>query len=171
MLYPWPMAPQNPSSPGPSKADRWYADGLSFECTGCGDCCRHRGEYSYVYLREEEADAIAEYLGTSYDAFVAEHCERDDDWLTLRTDAPECAFLSEDSRCGIYAVRPVQCRTWPFWDHTLRRSVWEKDVLGTCPGAGKGVLHSADEVESIARATEDWYEGRTETWEGPEPRG
>ena len=58
-----------------------------------------------------------------------------------------------------------------FWDHTLRRSVWERDVLGTCPGAGEGTLHAADEVEAIARATEDWYEGRSDDWQGPEPRG
>ena len=51
--------------------------------------------------------------------------------------------------------------------------VWRDEVLPLCPGSGsdEGTLHTADEVEDIARATEDWYEGRSERWTGPDPRG
>lgn len=150
---------------------RWYEGGLRFRCTACGECCRQHGEYAYVYLREPEAEAIAAHLGLSVADFLARHCQHEDGWITLRMDQPQCAFLGPDARCGIYPVRPVQCRTWPFWEHTLRQPVWEREVRPICPGSGDGALHTAAEVEAIARATEEWYEGEAPHWDGPEPHG
>ena len=36
----------------------------------------------------------------------------------------DCVFLKEDPErgrktCSIYPVRPLQCRTWPFWPENL----------------------------------------------------
>lgn len=156
---------------GGEPPQRWYEAGLRFTCTACGECCRHRGDYAYVYLRESEAAAIAAHLGLELATFLSRHCQREDGWLTLRTDTPECPLLTPDGRCGVYPVRPVQCRTWPFWEETLVESTWRRDVLATCPGAGTGTLHGADEVERIARANEEWHEGDAPRWCGPEPRG
>lgn len=161
---------------------RWYEAGLKFRCTACGNCCRHHGEYAYVYLLDAEAAAIAGHLGLALDVFLERYCRREDGWLSLHIDQPACPFLAEDSRCGIYAVRPVQCRTWPFWEHTLRRrEIWEREVRPVCPGVADGALHGPDEVEAIARASEDWYmaeegtqdvgRGPAPQWRGPEPRG
>ena len=77
--------------------------------------------------------------------------------MSLRMDAPACPFLQEDQRCGIYPVRPKQCATWPFWEENLERENWEGSVKDCCPGIGKGKLHSAAEVERVARETEEWY--------------
>ena len=35
----------------------WYADGLRFECSQCGDCCT--GEPGYVWVDEAEITAMA----------------------------------------------------------------------------------------------------------------
>lgn len=35
----------------------WYADGLKFKCTGCGDCCT--GAPGYVWVNKAEIEAIA----------------------------------------------------------------------------------------------------------------
>ena len=165
-----PPTPERPA-PAPERPPRWYDAGLKFACTACGNCCRNHGDYNYVYLREPEVTAIAAHLGLDEATLIAEHCERDRDWLSFRTDGPACPFLGEDSRCMVYPVRPVQCRTWPFWDETLRRAVWEKEVRAICPGAGTGTLHTAAEVEAIAAANERWYHGEARRWDGPEPRG
>jgi Fe-S-cluster containining protein len=162
----------NPMSPSPTeRSPRWYAAGLRFACTACGNCCRHHGEYAYVYVKDHEAAAIAAHLELDLATFLERYCQREDGWLSLRMDDPACPFLTSEGRCGVYPVRPVQCRTWPFWEQTLVEEAWRTDVLKTCPGAGTGVLHSADEVEHIARAHEDWYDGDDERWCGPEPRG
>jgi len=150
--------------------DRWYEDGLPFSCTACGNCCKSNGEYSHVYLREEEIAPMAEHLGLEPVELLRRHLVVKDGWISLRPDLPQCEFLTPEGRCGVYPVRPVQCRTWPFWDVNLKPGVWQKEVNSICPGSREGgPVHDADTVDAIARATEDWYEGRIETWDGLEP--
>lgn len=151
--------------------ERWYEQGLPFSCTACGNCCKSRGEYGHVYLREEEAEAMAAHLDLSLEEFMAQHAQIDEGWITLRPGLDQCGFLQGDGRCGVYEVRPVQCRTWPFWDINLKRDTWEGEVNATCPGSRSGEVHSAARVEAIAQANEDWYEDRIETWSGLEPGG
>ncbi len=148
---------------------RWYEDGLPFSCTACGNCCKSRGEYSHVYLREEEAERMASHLNLTLEAFMDAHAQIDEGWIILKPGLTQCAFLQEDGKCGVYEARPVQCRTWPFWDVNLKQETWEGEVNPTCPGSRTGQVHSAERVEAIAKATEDWYEDRIETWPGLEP--
>lgn len=136
----------------------WYKNGLRFECTQCGNCCRNHGEYAYVYLTEGEIEAIAAHLGLERADFLASYCQEEDGWITLRTSEPACAFLQADNRCAIYPVRPKQCATWPFWEENLKRETWEGPVTDCCPGIGKGEVVPAADVERIARETEEWYE-------------
>ena len=139
---------------------KWYADGLHFRCTQCGNCCRNHGEYAYVYLTEVELKEIPEQLGISRAEFLERYCSKEPgSWWSLRMDQPACPFLAADNRCAIYAVRPKQCRTWPFWEENLKRAVWEGPVKECCPGIGQGELTPAAEVLRLARETEAWYEG------------
>jgi len=137
----------------------WYHKGLRFECQRCGNCCRTHGDFSFVYMMDLEVAQIAGYLGLEEDEFRRRYCARDQGWTVIHPDYPSCPFLTEQGTCGVYPVRPMQCRTWPFWKENLRLEVWEESVVPTCPGIGKGPLHSAEEVERIARENEEWYEG------------
>lgn len=135
----------------------WYDKGLRFNCTQCGNCCRNHGDYSYVYLAERDIEAIAAHLGLSREAFLERHCQSEEGWVSLRTDAPACPFLEEDHSCAIYPVRPKQCATWPFWEENLEKATWEGPVKDCCPGLDWGTLYPAEEVERLARETEEWY--------------
>jgi hypothetical protein len=136
----------------------WYANGLRFECTGCGNCCRNHGGYAFVSLTAVELREIPAFLGLTRTEFLERYCSVEPGFLpTLRMDAPACPFLTADHRCRIYAVRPKQCRTWPFWKENLVRATWEGPVKACCPGIGKGALHPATEVERIADENERWY--------------
>ena len=136
----------------------WYSNGLRFECTQCGNCCRNHGDYSYVYLSSRDILNIAGHLKLPPKRFVEEHCRIEDGWVTLRMDEPACEFLMEDNRCAIYPVRPKQCRTWPFWEENLKQATWNGPVKDCCPGIGQGELTPAAEVDRIARETEEWYD-------------
>ena len=46
---------------------RWYQDGLQFSCTQCSHCCT--GDPGFVWLSEEECDALADRLGLEPLAF------------------------------------------------------------------------------------------------------
>jgi hypothetical protein len=110
-----------------------------------------------VYLTPPEVAGIASHLKLPRREFLAKYCTRKDGAVTIRTDSPACPFLQEDNRCGIYAVRPKQCATWPFWRENLERAVWEDEVRACCPGIGKGELHSAAEIERTASEDARWY--------------
>jgi len=136
----------------------WYENGLRFSCTRCGNCCRNHGAYTYVYLAPRDVSAIARHLGLGEGAFVARYCQVEDGWTSLRMDSPACPFLEPGNTCAIYPVRPKQCATWPFWKENLARSTWEGEVKADCPGIDEGELHPREEIERIARETEEWYE-------------
>ena len=137
----------------------WYDKGLRFSCQRSGNCCKTHGEYAYIYLAEDDVVAIASHLQLSTAEFLTRHCTEEDGYTLLRIDSPECPFLEEGHRCGIYPVRPKQCATWPFWQENLDdRARWEGPVRDCCPGIGQGDLHSREEVERLARETEEWYE-------------
>ena len=136
----------------------WYSKGLRFQCTQCGNCCKSHGAYTYLYLARSEVRAIAEHRGETEAEFRARFCAEEEGWTILRPGASVCPFLGAENRCEVYPVRPMQCRTWPFWEENLRPDIWEREVKSTCPGAGRGPLYAAEEVQRIARLNEEWYE-------------
>ena len=64
----------------------------------------------------------------------------------MKPENPDCVFL-KDNKCSVYEGRPTQCRTWPFWPEVMKPKAWRRDVVEFCPGANKGRLYSAKEIE------------------------
>lgn len=128
----------------------FYAEGLRFECQGSGKCCTSRGEYGYVYLTPYDRRRMAKVLGLPTREFTKQFCAKTEGHLHLKNPDRACQFL-EGKRCGIYAGRPGQCRTWPFWPENLVNArAWTKEVASYCPGVGKGKLYTAREIRKIA---------------------
>jgi Fe-S-cluster containining protein len=127
----------------------WYEKtGLRFECQpGCGACCTSHGEYAHVWLDGDDAERLAAHLGLSLEELRTRYVETDPEIgrERLRGDGPDCTFL-EGARCSVYAARPVQCRTFPFWSANLEsRRTWVA-LCEFCPGIDRGRLHGADEI-------------------------
>ena len=121
----------------------WYKDGLRFQCTGCGDCCT--GAPGYVWVNKEEIAALA--------AEVRHRRRRVRSAIRPRVgvrkslneyDNGDCVFFDGKTRkCRVYAARPRQCRTWPFWDSNIRTPEAWADTCEVCPGSGTGQALSA----------------------------
>src|SRR5436190_19900922 len=120
----------------PSKTEPWFADGLTFTCTQCGNCCT--GGPGYIFASKVEIARLAEHLDMSPEKVVEEYCRKVGGRISFKekrgSGGYDCIFLEEvkasrrvggeevtftKRQCTIYPVRPLQCRTWPFWDGNL----------------------------------------------------
>jgi Fe-S-cluster containining protein len=123
----------------------WYRDGLRFRCTRCGNCCT--GEPGNVWVDDAEIDALSAFVGEARAEFVARFTKLGHRGRTLREKSNgDCVFYDREQGCTVYAVRPRQCRTWPFWESNVRtEAAWER-TRSVCPGAGTGDLIPAEEI-------------------------
>lgn len=148
----------------------WYAEGLKFTCSQCGNCCT--GAPGYVWISEEEIARLAKHLKLTPDVVVERYCRRIAGRFSLQERrSPEglydCVFLKETRIgkgrnaqvkrvCTIYDVRPLQCRTWPFWSGNLAdKDAW--DAAGKrCHGINAGARTFTREQIEALRDAEDW---------------
>ena len=125
--------------------DPWYADGLNFTCTRCGNCCT--GEPGFVWVTDEEIAALATLRGEPLEQLAGLYTRAVPRGRTLREKANgDCVFYDKAIGCTVYEARPRQCRTWPFWESNLATpAAWQR-TQDVCPGAGRGELISAEEI-------------------------
>lgn len=139
----------------------WYADGLSFTCTQCGNCCT--GSPGYVMFDEKEARDIAEHLGISVTQFRSKYTHTTHGVESLQERKGkrgyDCVFLKFDkddkALCSVYPVRPTQCRTWPFWSNNLQSPRDWQHVTRICPGSGKGQFYPIENIRILRDRTPD----------------
>jgi Fe-S-cluster containining protein len=104
-----------------------------FRCRRSGNCCaRPEG---VVRVSPLDITPIADHLRTSETAVRARFVAASGDRLI---DGPggRCPFLEDgqETRCGIYAVRPKKCRSWPYWDEFLDNPAALREAARLCPG-------------------------------------
>lgn len=112
---------------------------LRFACTGCGACCTGAAE-DYVAVDAKEQEMIRAYLDVSRRWFRRRYLVRLDQHTEGLASAAngDCVFLDAAKRCRIYAVRPRQCRTYPFWPEIVAsRQAWQREAK-RCEGIGCG---------------------------------
>lgn len=129
---------------------KFYENGLRFECTGCGACCRLPG--GRVEISEEEARVIAAHLQLSLTDFIKKYCLDKNGGIELKdNELQHCIFLVND-RCAVYEARPLQCRTFPFWPENLKSEYRWNQLSEFCPGVNTGILHSDVEITEIRKS-------------------
>src|SRR5881227_3002535 len=84
-----------PSGPGEQP---WYADGLQFTCSQCGNCCT--GGPGFVWLTEVEIERLAEHLKLSIDDTIEQYCRKLHGKFSLKESRGpggswDCVFLRE----------------------------------------------------------------------------
>lgn len=130
--------------------EKFYKDGLRFECQGSGKCCTSHGEFGFVFLTPEDRKRFSTFLKIRPSEFTKKYCDRTNGVWHLKEDPkqPDCMFLTGKS-CSVYEARPSQCRTWPFWNEVMDAKSWAKDVATFCPGVGKGKLWTEQEITAV----------------------
>jgi hypothetical protein len=87
-------------------------------------------------VTKNEIYAIAELLELDVRVFVTEYLFKKMYKYSIKEqkfgDSYECIFYDRDSNgCKIYDARPIQCRTFPFWDYYKKRV---DELKLECPG-------------------------------------
>jgi Fe-S-cluster containining protein len=131
-----------------NQSERWYKDGLRFKCTGCGECCS--GAPGFVWVNGEEIAALAAEVEMTVEAFERKFVRMVGVRKSLKERKDyDCVFLDAETRkCTVYKGRPRQCRTWPFWESTVRTPETWAATCEACPGAGTGKLYQLTEIET-----------------------
>ncbi len=104
-------------------------------CETCGgNCCT--GESGYIYLNQKEMEAIAGHLELSMAELKEKFLFKKGYKFSIKEQIVEgshdCIFFDREiNGCGIYPVRPTQCRTFPFWPYFKKH---EDELRNECPG-------------------------------------
>ncbi len=104
-------------------------------CAACGGACC-TGERGEIWIDREEILALSELLGEPEEVVIGCYLRRERTGYTIKErQVPEgyaCWFLDPQSGgCGIYAARPKQCRSFPFWPLFKSRP---QLLEAACPG-------------------------------------
>ena len=129
--------------------DPWYREGLRFECTRCGRCCRGAGN---VWISDDEIEALAKRLELSDEGFRGEYTRRAGrrGIVLGQKRNQDCVFWDDRRGCTVYEDRPRQCRSYPFWSaNVVSQEAWAEESA-SCPGIGDGPLRPAEEIARIA---------------------
>jgi Fe-S-cluster containining protein len=170
-----------PVTQDPSAKPPWYADGLDFTCTQCGNCCT--GGPGFVWLEKSEIVALADYLEITAEEMVERYCRKISGKFSLKEirhparGQYDCIFVKEilvnagpdtakieqtrieQTRrvCSVYPARPLQCRTWPFWPENLGSKKAWKQAGRKCHGMDQGRHFDRQSIEAVRDAAE-WPE-------------
>ena len=135
----------------PTGSVPWYAEGLRFECHQCGHCCS--GSPGYVWLSLADMERIAAFLKLAPETFTRTYVRHvAGGYSLIERSNYDCIFLRREngkSMCGIYPVRPTQCRTWPFWSSNLESPKAWNAAATRCPGMAdaNGKMHDVEHIE------------------------
>lgn len=138
---------------------------FKWTCTACGRCCRGPGA---VYFTENDLSKIRQYLNLDnptksnqqkWNNLLKRLVQKKQNNFFVHQTEDACMFLSEDNKCTIYEVRPLQCRTFPFWTSNFEDKESYKALRALSPGVrnGRGQSFSNQEVVIKTNKTEDQF--------------
>lgn len=115
---------------------------FAFNPKGCetcnGNCCI--GESGNIWISKNEIFNLSNHLNMPLNDLVDNYLEKRGykysiKEVKLSEDNYACIFFDlEKKQCSIYEARPIQCRTFPFWDYFKTN---EKEVFKECPAIEK----------------------------------
>ncbi len=107
----------------------------SSACSSCaGNCCI--GEQGYIWISVDEIEILAKHLKLSTNEVISKYITKYGyrfslNEIELSENNFACVFFDlTKKQCSIYEARPLQCRTFPFWEY-FKENV--NEVKEECP--------------------------------------
>lgn len=130
-----------------------------FNCTLCGNCCYGPGN---VYFTERDLKNIKKFLmleNTKWKEFLQKLNLQKKNELYIYQVKSQCIFLEQNHRCKIYPVRPLQCRSFPFWPSIFSSQNTISQLIESCPGSY--LYSTSNKTHSISSSEIVFYCNRT----------
>lgn len=130
--------------------DLWYKEGLRFQCLKCGNCCT--GFSGTVRVCDNEIVRLSNRLGLAEEEFRKNYTRGVGRGVVslIEKKNTDCIFYDEEKKCTVYADRPRQCRTWPFWRSNVHSPERWKRGAERCPGMNRGRLYGANLIKQLS---------------------
>ena len=123
-----------------------YKDGFDYgfdssACASCGGACC-TGESGVIDVNKHEMERIASFLEMEVEAFKNKYLYKVGYRYSLKENEVdgeyECVFFDRQSGgCKVYPARPLQCRTFPFWEYFKTH---KEELKNECPGIVDGTI-------------------------------
>ncbi len=111
---------------------------FDFDPIGCntceGNCCI--GESGNIWINRVEIENLSKYLNITLEELRDKYLEKRGykysiKEVQLAKDNYACIFFDFNKKqCSIYKVRPIQCKTFPFWDYFKKN---KEEIFKECP--------------------------------------
>ncbi len=141
-----------PSEPSKNaSAKPWWKNGLKFKCNQCGNCCT--GAPGVVTVSKNELGPLAKIMNITKKEFLGLFTTTENSEIQLREKRNyDCIFWEKRKGCLVYPVRPVQCKTWPFWKRMLSsKKAWNEEAKN-CPGMNSGTHYTAEDIKNMLKS-------------------
>ncbi len=141
----------DPTVPAP---EPWFATGLRFTCTQCGQCCT--GSAGSVWVSQADIKRLAAFLDIPPGRFVRRYTRMVNGERILIDNAPstDCVFL-RDRTCTVYEGRPTQCRTYPWWLQNIQDEQSWREAADVCEGINHATAFFVPLAEIVEQVTLD----------------
>ncbi|MGC2210821.1 MAG: YkgJ family cysteine cluster protein [Candidatus Korobacteraceae bacterium] len=128
---------------------------MRFQCQpGCIACCEQKG---FVYLTCDDISRLAEHLEITCAEFRRRYLCGTAPLLRFRKQRhKQCPFLLADG-CSVHPIKPLQCRSFPYWPELLASAGERREAATYCPGMNKGPLVNLTLASQIAEQVQQAF--------------
>src|SRR5205085_2656277 len=99
----------------------------------------------------DDVERMAAHKEMSVEDFTRKYVRRVDTRLSLKERSNGDCVMLVDGKCSVYAAKPTQCSTFPFWDGVLESRASWAETAAKCPGMDKGDCYDEGEIDLLRR--------------------
>jgi hypothetical protein len=121
---------------------------MRFQCQpGCIRCCEQKG---FVYVTREDIARLAGHLKITQAEFKRRYLCGTAPLLRFRKQRQkQCPFLLSNG-CSVHEVKPLQCKSFPYWPELLDKASERREAAEYCPGMNRGPLVNIEVAREVA---------------------
>ena len=139
------------------KVDFTYPVNIRFTCNRCGLCCGDTKQKTrHILLLKSEAKKIASHTSQSTSDFSGEIKGKLPYMYEMKKTSDGICIYLKDNKCGIYALRPLICRFYPFeLKFNEDKGHYDFDFTLECPETNQGKVFQEKDFNELFKLAQE----------------